>query len=113
MTTATSMRKGARPARRLRHRSRSQAFGARVDRVVARPLARDLRTRVPRHGARDREVLRSSRRKRSSSRSIGRLNAGWVDFGAADRLKKGVIGISKADGPMSTLRLGVLRNAAG
>src|SRR5438876_1210726 len=113
MTTATSMRKGARPARRLRHRSRSQAFGARVDRVVARPLARDLRTRVPRRGARDREVLRSSRRKRSSSRSIGRLNAGWVDFGAVQELKKRVIVIGEDDEPIAMLLRDALNDEAG
>ncbi|TMG55716.1 MAG: response regulator [Chloroflexi bacterium] len=107
------MRKGARPARRLRHRSRSQAFGARVDRVVARPLARDLRTRVPRHGARDREVLRSSRRKRSSSRSIGRLNAGWVDFGAVQELKKRVIVIGEDDEPIAMLLRDALNDEAG
>src|SRR5205823_13292126 len=103
MTTATSMRKGARPARRLRHRSRSQAFVARVDRVVARPLARDLRTRVRRRGARDREVLRSSRRKRSSSRSIGRLNVGWLDYGAVQGLKKRVYVISEDCEPIAML----------
>src|SRR5438270_14043321 len=100
MTTAISTRKGARPAQRLRHRSRSQAFGARVDRVAARPLARDLRTRVARRGAHDREVLRSSRRNRSSSRSIGGLNVGWVDFGGVLVVKKRVSLIGVSDAPV-------------
>src|SRR5207248_11716501 len=56
---------------------------------------------------------RSSRRNRSSSRSIGRLNAGWVDFGGVQELKKRVIVIGEDDEPIAMLLRDALNDEAG